>query len=477
MRVSQKLAAANIAVIIVLVVLFLSLSYNANKTLLSGAMNGVDEEAMESLADVLSGYYRKEGSWQGLVDSPQLWDQMVDKEFFRIFFAMNQQAADGMPGENSPPPQSASMQLPFGTFLQRLSLIGRDKNVLIPAEISKVDVNVEPIQLDGNTIGWLRVGKIDMDVMPLTKHFFNRQLSLIIWSAILGGLAAITLSFLLSRQITAPIHQLTAAARKIGRRDFSVNIKITSGDELQELAQSFNQVAMDLSRYQAQQEQWLMDISHELRTPLTILLGEISAICDNLTQCDIKAVSSLHEEVLRIKRLVDDLADLSTIHRNGFNLNQEPIDLCHILSGQLPWYTEKLAEKRIQLHCSLPNYSVDVMGDSDRLAQITRNLLENCLRYTQSPGEVWIDLVRQQASALLTVQDSGPGVPSDALPRLFDRLYRSDISRNRATGGAGLGLTISRELVIAHGGLIAADHNDKGGLRIKITFPLAGGCV
>ena len=195
MRVSQKLAAANIAVIIVLVVLFLSLSYNANKTLLSGAMNGVDEEAMESLADVLSGYYRKEGSWQGLVDSPQLWDQMVDKEFFRIFFAMNQQAADGMPGENSPPPQSASMQLPFGTFLQRLSLIGRDKNVLIPAEISKVDVNVEPIQLDGNTIGWLRVGKIDMDVMPLTKHFFNRQLSLIIWSAILGGLAAITLSF------------------------------------------------------------------------------------------------------------------------------------------------------------------------------------------------------------------------------------------------------------------------------------------
>lgn len=467
MKLSHKLAAANIAVILVLVILFLSMNYVSNKTLLSGAMNAVDEEVMESFAEKLSDYYQKHQSWEGLVGNRNLWNQMVNKEFFTIFFSRSP--------KELPSPQipagNKGMELPFGTFLQRLTLMDAGREILIPAEIAKEDVNLRKIRLHGRTIGWLSVGKIDMDVLPLTQHFFNRQLYLTSLAGLFGGFVAVVLSFFLSRQITSPIKQLIRGARKISQRDFTVNICLMTRDELQELGQSFNQIAKELDRYETQQRQWLMDISHELRTPLTILLGEISAICDNLTKCDVAAVSSLREEVVQIKRLVDDLHDLSTINGTGFSFNKELIDLRQIVHSQLQRYQEKFSDKNLTLHSTLGDEPTLVYGDSDRLAQVVRNLMENCLRYTCSPGEVWVELSVSASAVKLAVQDSGPGVSQESLPKLFDRLYRADTSRNRVTGGAGLGLTICREILLSHSGSIQAAHSERGGLKIVMEIP------
>lgn len=476
LKLSHKLLVANISVILALTLIFLAFSYFSNKTLLSRAMNGIDSKVMESLADVLRDRYRQTGAWDTFVANRSEWNQVVDSTFFRIFLELSPQTFSAIL-ENSKKLAAAGSEPkkmcdpPFGTFLQRLSLLDIEKNTLIPPELEVQDVNYQAIRLDGKVIGWLKVGKINVDVIPLAEHFFTQQLHLTLWATVIGGFLAVVLSFLLSRHITAPLKQLSLGARQIAMRNFQITIDVKTNDELQELAESFNTISRELNRYETQKKQWLMDISHELRTPITILMGEIAAICDNVTQCDPAALASLQDEVLQIKRLVDDLHDLAKIEEVGFRFNKEQIDLRQLATYQMQRYYEKMSDRGIKLHAELPDHSIIIYGDADRLAQVLRNLLENCHRYTDAPGEIWVKAEMQSGAAILQVEDSGPGVPTESLSRLFDRLYRADGSRNRTNGGAGLGLTICKEIVLAHGGSIRAEHGQKGGLCIRIVLP------
>ena len=461
----------------------------------SNALNGIDTQVMKDLSVDLVQHYREYQSWDNLMANRPHWEGIVNRQFFTTFFALMEKAkkrlGDDYSGSyGSPPPNNGhaanannghtasanneAWEFPFGTFLQRLSLLDKNKKILIEADIRNKETQLHAIKMDGQVIGWLEVGTINVDILPLAEYFFQQQVTINTWAALLGALVAVLLSLLFSRHITAPIKSLTLAAKRIAKRDYQNPVSVRTKDELFELAQSFNAISKELKHYEDRQKQWLMDISHELRTPITILMSEISAICEQITRCDIQAVESLQQEVMQIKRLVDDLHDLSKLEEVGFCFQTQHFDLQELVNPHIKYYTEPFADRQIALRTSFFDAPIIINGDPDRISQVIRNLLENCLRYTQSPGVVVFKVGICGDYVELIVEDSGPGVSSADLPKLFDRLYRAEASRNRVKGGAGLGLTICQEIINAHGGKIMAEHSPLGGLTIKILLKIIG---
>ncbi|HEY6528613.1 MAG TPA: ATP-binding protein [Cellvibrionaceae bacterium] len=482
LKLTHKLLAINIGIIFALTLTFVSLSYIASKSMYSNALNGIDLAVMEDLAATLSSQYAEEKSWSNVVENNSAWRDTVNHSFYKVFFSLMAKTAStslnkeqrSLPAPTPPPKSTPAWDMPFGTFLQRVTLFDANKQLLIAPEINKTDVNFQAIKLHGKLIGWLSIGKIDMDMLPLAGYFFEQQLHIVNWVICFGGILAALLSFLFSRHITRPIQQLTAGAHQIAQRNFKTHINIRSGDELQELAERFNTIATELARYHAQQKQWLTDISHELKTPLTLLMGEIFAICDNLTKCDEDTALFLQNEVLHIKRLVDDLYELSKNDEIGLKLQLQTIDLQPFVEHILAPYYGLFAEKHIALEHSFSGEDFYLVVDCDRLTQVLRNLLENCLKYMDAPGKLRIRLIQQvQPSRMLvlTLEDSGPGVTAEAAKHMFDRLYRADTITGRTGGGAGLGLAICKAIINAHGGDIYAGSSDLGGLAIRIEFP------
>ena len=484
-KIFYKILLFNVCIIVAMTVMFFALSNHASKSMFSNALNGIDIEVMDELSMALAGFYREHQSWEPLVTNKPMWEGVVNQQFFTTFFALmkkakarlgNQPVGDvaplGPPSTTGAPPK---WDMPFGTFLQRLSLLNDQQIRLIAPEISNKDVYMKAIKLDGQVIGWLEVGKINVDILPLADYFFDQQVVISTWASVFGAFVAVVLSFIFSLHITAPIKSLTLAAKKISDRDYKSIVEVKTHDEFHVLAQSFNAISQELQSYSDRQKQWIMDISHELRTPIAILISEISAICDEITTCDIAAVAELQQEVLQIKRLVDDLHDLSSVQTVGFNFQKHTFNLQALMASQIKHYSGRFTQRGIELISTTVKNPILIEGDENRIAQVIRNLLENCLRYTQSPGTVWMRVEPIKGMAKLILEDSGPGVASEDLPKLFDRLYRTEPSRNRLTGGAGLGLSICKEIIAAHSGEIRAMAGDNGGLRIEVMLELADG--
>jgi two-component system sensor histidine kinase BaeS len=270
-----------------------------------------------------------------------------------------------------------------------------------------------------------------------------------------------------------PIQQLIKGTQALTSRQFNTKIKIHSSDELGQLAADFNTMAQTLERYEQMRQQWLSDISHELRTPLSIMRGEIEAMQDGIRDFSNDALDSLHLEVQRMNRIVDDLRELSLAETEMLSFKKVPINPLQILRKTLKLFHTRLTQNNIQVQDDLQaDENIILQGDADRLSQLFSNLLENTLRYVDSPGTLKIWHKQIETQLFLNLIDSGPGVPEESIGRLFDRLYRVEQSRNRAKGGSGLGLAICKNIVEMHGGEITATHAPDGGLWIKIMFPL-----
>lgn len=492
LKISHKLFLANVGITMALIFAVLSLSYWINRSLVSQIAFDVDKHALTELAQELAADYKKDATWNAYTEDRGAWRKKLAEQLFKTEPFKNSPLNRGFvstfgehppfPGkQHSPHPFDAGRpsepggekdtgKPPFSTFMERVALLDASKNVLIPAEVSSEKDLLYPITSGSATVGWVKMGILDAGTDHLSELFFKRQLIVVSWISIIGALLAAAFSYLLSRHFTSPIKQLATCAARLARRDFSTRISVSTGDELQELADSFNQIALELSGYESRQKQWILDISHELRTPLTILLGELEAVKDGVLPCDLTTVSSLQEEGNQIKRLVDDLHELSKLEQLGFVCTQHPVQINALLKDQIDRYRHKLDGRAIRLEFNpLPTDPVAI-GDHNRLLQVLQNLLENGLRYVESPGQIYIHGSEFGDTIELIFEDSGPGVSVDALPKLFDRLYRTDASRNRKTGGMGLGLAICRNIIESHNGNITTEPSDKGGLRIKIQL-------
>jgi two-component system sensor histidine kinase BaeS len=374
----------------------------------------------------------------------------------------------GEAGPNQPPPD------PMG-FAGRLSILDANDHPVIgppttPGAIERVLLN------HGSKIGTLRLAPIRAvsgnSEGTEALRFIQNQIHTILWLAGVLLVLAILLAAMLARHFLRPVSALREVTQQLAQGQFEARAPVMNQDELSELAHHVNDMAQALQDNEARRRKMLADISHELRTPLSVMRGEIEAIQDGVRKSGPQALNSLHGEVLRLNKLIDDLHQLSMADSGHLQCRREQCDLVPLLSTIGQRYLPRAAQANLGLKLQLPPTGVVIDGDPDRLTQVFTNLLENSLRYTDGGGSIVLSVRTNAKRVQILVEDSAPGVATEALPRLFERLYRTDAARTRTSGGSGLGLSICQALIQAHGGQINALASPLGGVRIQIQLPL-----
>jgi len=320
------------------------------------------------------------------------------------------------------------------------------------------------------------VGRVYLNPSPegvqLNTDFVQATTRGIFWAGLAASVVAVALSFLVARRITAPVRELTSAARRMAQGDLNQRVKVTSSDEIGELGNAFNTMASSLARTNQLRRNLVADVAHELRTPLTSVLGSLEAMRDGVAQPTPAFLDSAYEEGLLLKRLVNDLHDLSLAEAGQFHLDRQPIALSGIVEGATHALAEQGQAKEIAIGFAVPSdLIVDV--DSERVGQVLRNLLTNAITFTPAHGRIEISAHPSDDWVQVSVTDTGVGIAAEDLPFVFERFYRADKSRTRATGGAGLGLAIAKQWVEGHGGTIRVESEQGHGTTFVFSLPKA----
>ena len=288
--------------------------------------------------------------------------------------------------------------------------------------------------------------------------------------AILGG-------FLLVRRALRPVEQIAQKAQQITQHNLSERLPVTrSGDELERLSISLNHMIGRLEDAIQNSKRFVADASHELRTPLTVLRGELENLTQEarLDQAARDTLGSMLEEVERLTHIVEGLVALSRLDAGDAKIEWVQFDLAELAATTADQMNLLAEDKSISVQCN-SKQSVLVEGDRARLKQVVVNLLDNAIKYTSRGGSIQLNVTRQNGHAMLDVTDSGIGIPSEAVPHVFDRFYRVDKARSRDEGGAGLGLSIVKSICTAHGAEVQVESTVGKGSRFRITLPLARG--
>lgn len=290
----------------------------------------------------------------------------------------------------------------------------------------------------------------------------------------LAATAILVLSLLaalvVSGRVLAPLRRLGQAAHRVGGGDLATRVGPLGSRELDEVGEAFDHMADSLERSEAARRRMIRDAAHELRSPLTNLRGQVESLEDGLRVPDAEALGVLRDEVLLLARLVDDLDELARAEARELDLRVDSIDLGHEVGRAVEGFAQsgRLSPGRITVQIPI---GTTVLADRDRLGQILRNLVGNAFTHGGDRVSVAVSARGVAEGIELTVADDGPGIPPEHLPHVFERLYRADPSRARSTGGAGLGLSIVRELVRAHGGTACIESPSGGGTLVRVILP------
>ncbi len=290
------------------------------------------------------------------------------------------------------------------------------------------------------------------------------------WLAVLvASLVSAVAAWWLAFPIVAQVQRLTRAARAVSANALDTRVTISSADELGALEGSFNHMAESLAQTEQAKRQMISDLAHELRTPLTNVIGLLEAMRDGMRAPDAATLQSTQEEALLLKRLIDELQELSLVDAGALRFDCVDIDIRDIVQRTADAFQGAALTPRVVV----PDSPVIANVDAQRLAQVLRNVLQNAVTHTPVAGAVTIALAVSDDMAMIIVTDTGRGIPPDQLPHIFERFYRVDPSRDRATGGMGLGLALAKRMVERMAGTIRAESDEGRGTRITIALPLA----
>lgn len=436
---------------------------------------------LQSVAPTLTALYAERGSWAFLRDNPAAWQRIWR---FSV-------SPGGGPPDNAGPrggrgrlrneagadhgladdPQLRWVRAPDRRLLRdRLFLLDVGRAHVAGARIEDTGaVTLEPLLLDGATVGWIGFQPMGNVLPPEAARFLGGQLRISAAALALGLLVAAALAWWLARTVSRPVQRLGHTVARLSAGDYTARAGGHGPDEIGALGARIDGLAATLERNRTARRRWVADIAHELRTPVAVLKGEVEALSDGVRRPDTAMFASLAEEIDHLANLVDDLQALALADAGALNLVKEPLRLAALVEQVAETFRSRLAERGIALELRLEPGST-VTADPQRVRQLLHNLLENSVRYVEEGGRVRLTS-SGAAGAALVLEDSGPGVDERQLPHLFDRFFRVESSRSRATGGAGLGLAICRNIVEAHGGVIAAAPSELGGLAIRIELP------
>ena len=297
----------------------------------------------------------------------------------------------------------------------------------------------------------------------------NRSL---VWAGIGAAALGTLMVWLISRRTLAPLKNLGAAARRLGSGDLSSRAETSGPTEVRELAQSFNIMAEGLEEAERHRRNLTADVAHELRTPLSNIQGYLEAIKDGVVQPTRGTIDTIHGQAMHLSRLVEDLRLLAQVEAGALELELHPTGVEELLQSCVEAVRPRADAKEVGLNLEVAHSLPTVELDTTRISQVVDNLLENAITHTPEGGSVTVSANAVEGDIEIAVADTGPGIAPEELSRLFERFYRADPSRDRSTGGAGLGLTIARRLVEAHGGTIEVSSVVGEGTRFTIRLPV-----
>jgi two-component system sensor histidine kinase BaeS len=342
-------------------------------------------------------------------------------------------------------------------------------NKLTPAEISASI----PLNVDGQTVGYL------FTVGGMGFNAGNEQVLLgrlnrgVLLAGLVAGALGLVLALALAYTLLRPVHALTFAAQKLSEGDLSHRVDVHGDDELATLGHTFNQMADSLQQAEESRRAMTADIAHELRTPLAVQRANLEALQDGVYPLTAENLAPVIEQNYLLTALVEDLRTLALADAGQIELVRTPTDLSALVGRVVERFQPQALNQQVRLSITPPVTPLpEVLLDPTRLEQILTNLLSNALRYTPAFGQVEIAIASTPKTALVRVHDSGLGIPSEALPYIFERFFRVDKSRNRAEGGSGLGLAIARQLARAHGGDLTVANHPSGGAVFTLILPL-----
>jgi two-component system OmpR family sensor kinase/two-component system sensor histidine kinase BaeS len=414
---------------------------------------------LDNLVTNLEDYYARNRSWEGAGD---------------ILAAFSSPGA-----EKGNRPEGAGQGM--GAMMsQDLILADRDGNVVADSSGSRGDSLLSASELElalPLKSGWTTVGYLlpsgGTGFTAGEERFLVTRLTN---AAFLGGLAAggiaLLLAYYLATRLIHPVQALTSAAHQLSQGDLSQRVAVTGEDELAALGQAFNHMANSLQQVQENRRAMTADIAHELRTPLAVQRANLEALQDGIYTLSAENLAPILEQNYLLTRLVDDLRTLALADAGQLPLELTPTNLPALVERIIGRFRPQAEARQINVNLQIPESCPAILLDPTRIEQVLGNLLSNALRYIPQNGIIEVSLVCATGQAELTIHDSGPGIPVEALERVFERFYRADRSRSREEGGSGLGLAIARQLVEAHGGMLSAANHPQGGAVFTLRVPL-----
>jgi len=454
-------------------------------------VNQQDQQKYQALSQAVVRHHEFNNGWQKLSRDRSVWDALLrrhlgftgpdthpkavmkGRQLSDEFANRGRERPSGLSPQGGfkhpfgrPPPPKSGLKSPLLLDVNKKVLIGRVKKIS--------DLTLYPIVLKGKTIGY--VGQLPRDELSgeLDLLFVQQQSRAFMWVALVMVIVCVLAALPIAAHLVKPVRNLSMGTQRLIAGQYKTVIPVTSNDELGQLSKNFNSLANTLKENEKARKRWIADISHELRTPLAILKAEIEALLDGVRPSTPEALASLHDEVEQLNLLVSDLYELSMSDIGALNYQKSQVDVWDILQATQAAFQIEFDRAGLELnfHCAL-NSRPKVLADAVRLRQLFGNLCNNSLRYTDRPGRLEVTLKEQSGSLHIQFKDSAPGVNEQDITRLFERLYRVEASRNRASGGAGLGLSICHNIVAAHDGAITANASPLGGVLIEILLPLS----
>ncbi len=439
---------------------------------------------LENLADSLEAYYADTGSWTGA-------------EEVTTGASANAAAGSGSArgqGQRSGAGDSTGVNTTAGNTTTGNTASGANANehivtdpsgmVVVSPDAADIGTQLSEgtlaqaiaLEVDGEIVGYLvpegGIVELPDDFDELLIERVNN--ASLLAAAISGGIA-IVLALILSSLILRPVYGLTRAANQMAEGDLSQRVSVRGGGELASLGDSFNKMAESLEDAEERRQSMTADIAHELRNPLAIQRAHLEALQDGVYPLTLENLTLIGEQNRQLTRLVNDLRTLALVDAGELSLNLRRVDLNQMCADLAVRFQPQADAKAVAIEPICAASPLTTQGDRERLQQILDNLMQNALRYTPEGGRIEVSLTRQGHSAIFAVHNDGPSIPEDVLEHLFERFYRGDKARDRASGGTGLGLAIARKLAEAHGGALIGENHPNGGVVFKLVLPLNGG--
>lgn len=453
-------------------------------------VNTKEIELLTPVVSQLAQEYKTHGSWQFLREDPQQFHRLLftfTKRNFAKGSGFDLALAHEKPTHHEPkhqkpehhhPPPFAKPGPPRPRpprLMGQYVLVDQDNQLIAGFQRQHSQYSRSEINIDNQLVGYLLIAKRNQLTQGYELDFIEQQQDYLLLIALAALFLVAIFTLPLARHLVQPVKKIAQGMHQLTQGNYQHQIQLKRQDELADLIRDYNELALTLSENDSARKRWLANISHELRTPVAILRGELEAMLDKVRPLNLENIQSANHEVKHLQQLIDDLNLLTSADIGGMRYRKQKENLVILINDELSKYQQYLADAGITLKTEIAETRIEVYADKVRLCQLWDNIINNCIKYSQA-SELHIGLSIEETDGLAQVSmafiDNGVGVARQHLDKLFDHLYRVEDSRNRTTGGSGLGLTICRHIVDAHQGEILARRSKLGGLEIVIKLPI-----